>query len=416
MAEQTDLSRRDLLKTAGAVTAAAAVIQGAPAIQKVRAANDQVQFGMIGTGSRGSYLLKHLKNIDAARCVALCDLNEENLSHGVTTIGNNPKTFKDYRELLSQKDVDAVFVTVPLFVHFPLTKDALMAGKHVFCEKCLVFKPEEVHALRTLAAEHPKQTLQTGLQRRYSYFYQTVKQMVDKGILGDVHHIHAQWHRNMINEPSSLWTMKPGGEGNIANWRLYRSMSGGLTAELTSHQVDISDWMFGSAPEFVMGLGSLDMLKDGRNVYDNIQLIYRYPNGQKLTYSSISTNQFLPYFNGSRAQMGEIIYGTDGTVEITVGFDDAPAIAWWYREPPKKSASGQQAGREEAVRGRRDDGHRGRRQRAGPDHDQRHGVHRQGGLHRSRDEVRAAVADVEGRAAAGRAPQSGGCGTRELLP
>jgi len=85
-----------------------------------------------------------------------------------------------------------VYVTTPLFVHFPITKDALQAGKHVFCEKCLVFKPEEVHALRALAAEHPKQILQTGLQRRYSQFYQMVKSMVDKGILGDVHHIHAQ--------------------------------------------------------------------------------------------------------------------------------------------------------------------------------------------------------------------------------
>ena len=337
MAEHNDLSRRDLLKAAGAVTAAVAVpaVEGAPAIQKVRAANDQVQFGMIGTGSRGSYLLKHLKNIDNGRCVALCDINDENLGHGVQTIGNNPKTFKDYRELLAQKDVDAVFVTTPLFVHFPLTRDALQAGKHVFCEKCLVFKPEEVHALRALAAEHNKQILQTGLQRRYSYFYHTVKQMVDKGILGNVHHIHAQWHRNMINKPSSLWTMKPGGEGNIANWRIYRSMSGGLTAELTSHQVDVSDWMFGSQPEFVMGLGSLDTLKDGRDVYDNIQLIYKYPKGQKLTYSSVSTNQFLPYFNGNRPEMGEIIMGTDGTVEITVGDDVHPAIAWWYREPPK---------------------------------------------------------------------------------
>jgi len=341
MAQEIDLSRRDLLKAAGAATAVAAAIptvQGAPAIQKVRAANDQVQFGMIGTGSRGSYLLKHLKGIDNGRCVALCDINPENLKRGVDTIGNNPKTFQDYRELLTQKDVDAVYVTTPLFVHFPVTRDALQAGKHVFCEKCLVFKPEEVHALRALAADHPKQILQTGLQRRYSYFYQTVKQMVDKGILGQVHHIHAQWHRNMINKPSSLWTMKPGGEGNIANWRLYRSMSGGLTAELTSHQVDGSDWMFGSTPEFVMGLGSLDILKDGRDVYDNIQLIYKYPKGQKLTYSSISTNQFLPYFNGNRPEMGEIIMGTEGTIEITVGDDVHPAIAWWYREPPKAVA------------------------------------------------------------------------------
>jgi len=337
MPQPKDLTRRDVMKAAGAATVAAATrkLEGAPAIPTVKAANSQVQYGMIGTGSRGSYLLKHLKSIDSGRCVALCDIQQANLEHGVQTIGNSPKTFKDYRELLVEKDVDAVFVTVPLFVHYPITRDALTAGKNVFCEKCLVFKPEEVHALRALSAEHPKQTLQTGLQRRYSYFYQTVKSMVDKGILGNVHHIHAQWHRNMINKPSSLWTMKPGGESNISNWRLYRSMSGGLTAELTSHQVDVADWMFGSSPEFVMGLGSLDLLKDGRDVYDNIQLIYRYPDGQKLTYSSISTNQFLPYFNGGRPEMGEIIMGTDGTIEITVGDDVHPAIAWWYREPPR---------------------------------------------------------------------------------
>src|ERR1051326_145993 len=99
-------------------------------------------------------------------------------------------------------------------------------------------------------------------------------------------------------------------------------MSGGYTGEVMSHQGDIADWIFGSQPEFVMGLGSIDTLKDGRDVYDNIQLIMKYPKGQKFTYSSISTNQFLPYFNGQRAQMGEIIMGTEGTIEITVGFDE----------------------------------------------------------------------------------------------
>jgi predicted dehydrogenase len=336
MALDNDVTRRDFVKTAGAVGAVAAAIQGAPAIQKVKAANDQVQYGLIGTGGRGTYLLKHMKSISSGRCVALCDINPEHLKHGVDTILTNPKTFQDYRELVALKDVDAVFVTVPLFVHFPITRDALEAGKHVFCEKCLVFKPEEVHALRALKAQHPNQTLQTGLQRRYSYFYQTVKQMVDKGILGDVHHIRAQWHRNLINEPSAAWSMKPGGDKNIDNWRIFRSMSGGYTAELMSHQSDIADWMFGSEPEFVMGLGTIDTLKDGRDVYDNINVIAQYPRGQKFTYTSISTNQFLPFFNGQRAQMGEIIMGTEGTVEITVGFD-APymPIAWWYQEPPK---------------------------------------------------------------------------------
>jgi predicted dehydrogenase len=342
MAQDNNVTRRDVLKTAGAVTAAAAIIE-APAIRTAKAAGDQVKFGMVGTGSRGQYLLKHLKDIDNGTCVALCDIDQTNLNDAAKVATTSPKLYKDYRELLADKNVEAVFVTTPLFVHFPVTKDALEAGKHVFCEKCLVFKPEEVHGLRALAAAHPKQIIQTGLQRRYSYFYQTVKRMVDAGILGKVTHVYAQWHRNMINKPSRLWTMKPGAGSNIQNWRIFRSMSGGLVAELTSHQVDVSDWMFGSSPEFVMGLGTLDDIKDGRDVYDNVQLIYRYPQGQRLVYSTISTNQFLPMFNGQRSEMGEMIVGTEGTIQITVGDGPnnyepkgSPAIAWWYREPPKQ--------------------------------------------------------------------------------
>src|SRR5262249_52747230 len=140
MADNQDISRRDFVKTAGA---AAAAISG-PAIQKVRAANDQVQYGFIGTGRRGQDLPQHINQTDRGRCVAVCDVYEPNLNKGAQTAGTNPKTFKDYRELLSQKDVDCVYIATPLFLHFPVTRDALLAGKHVFCEKSLVFKPEEV--------------------------------------------------------------------------------------------------------------------------------------------------------------------------------------------------------------------------------------------------------------------------------
>ena len=199
MPPENDLTRRDLIKAAGA-----AAVTAAPFIQTVKAANEKVQYGLIGTGSRGNYLLGHLKEIDTGRCVALCDIQPTQLEHGVKTIGNNPAKYSDYRELLSRNDLDAVFITTPLFTHYGMTHDALQSGRHVFCEKCLVFKPNEVHSLRALVQEHPKQVLQTGLQRRYSDFYQTVKQMVDKGILGDVHHIHAQWHRNMINKSQPI--------------------------------------------------------------------------------------------------------------------------------------------------------------------------------------------------------------------
>src|SRR5713226_8498016 len=125
MADNQDVTRRDFVKTAGAV----AVIS-APAIQTVRAANDQVQYGFIGTGSRGQYLLEHINQTDRGRCVAVCDVYDPNLKKGAEKAGTNPKPFRDYRELLSQKDVDCVYIATPLFMHFPVTRDALLAGKH----------------------------------------------------------------------------------------------------------------------------------------------------------------------------------------------------------------------------------------------------------------------------------------------
>ncbi|MCX6622672.1 MAG: Gfo/Idh/MocA family oxidoreductase, partial [Acidobacteria bacterium] len=106
-----------------------------------------------------------------------------------------------------------------------------------------------------------------------------------------------------------------------------------LVAELASHQIDIADWMFGAQPEFVVGVGGLDFVKDGRDVYDNIQLIFKYPKGQKLMYSSICTNKHLSMFQGSRTEFGECIMGTKGTIEITVGTDKEPAIGMWFYEP-----------------------------------------------------------------------------------
>jgi predicted dehydrogenase len=179
--------------------------------------------------------------------------------------------------------------------------------------------------------------LQVGLQRRYSRFYQTAKQMVEKGLIGDVTNVYAQWHRNLINVPSATWTMKKNDpRGEDANWRLLRKYSGGLVAELGSHQMDIADWMFGSHFEFVSGVGGIDYFKDGRDVFDSVQLIFRYPKGQRLMASYISTNQHCALFAGQRAQFGECIMGTQGTIHITVGTDDEPALGMWYREPAKK--------------------------------------------------------------------------------
>jgi hypothetical protein len=72
---------------------------------------------------------------------------------------------------------------------------------------------------------------------------------------------------------------------------------------------------------------------DGRDINDNIQMIYKYPKKQKLIAMYVCTSTHIPMFGAARSEFGEIIMGTEGSVEITVGDDTHPVLATWYREP-----------------------------------------------------------------------------------
>ena len=306
--------RREFAKTAAAVGVAAAVASQGPFVQKSKAAEQVVNYAMIGPGSRGRRLLeRHLVHMTHGKCVALCDIYEKNLTRALKVFDNEPRSYTDYNEVMAQDDIEAVFITVPLYLHFPVMKAALEAGKHVFCEKSLVFTPEEVHALRDLHEAHPDLTIQVGLQRRYSLLYQRAKALIDAGAIGNITHIQAQWHRN------TNWRRKASEEfEDQFNWRLYRKYSGGLCAELMSHQVDVADWFLDQHPQSVMGVGGLDYWKDGRDIYDNIQLIFEYPGGQKLQYSSIMTNRHIAGRRVPGDGCRETILGTDGSIELTL--------------------------------------------------------------------------------------------------
>ncbi len=308
------VDRREFTKTAAAAGVAAAVASAGPFVAKGAAQERVVNYAMIGPGSRGRRLLeRHLVHMEHGRCVALCDIYEKNLNRALKVFDNEPDAYDDYNKLLERDDLDAVFITVPLYLHFPVMKAAMEAGKHVFCEKSLVFTPQEVFALRKLNEEHPDLTIQVGLQRRYSLLYQRAKELIDAGAIGDVTHIQAQWHRN------TNWRRKASEEfEDQFNWRLYRRYSGGLCAELMSHQVDVADWILDQHPSAVMGVGGLDYWKDGRDIYDNIQLIFEYPGGQKLQYSSVMTNRHIAGRRVPGDGCRETILGTDGAIELTL--------------------------------------------------------------------------------------------------
>ncbi len=96
--------------------------------------------------------------------------------------------------------------------------------------------------------------------------------MIDDGYLGKVTAIDARWDRNHDwRRP----VQAPELERQI-NWRMYQDYSGGLAAELLSHQMDFVHWAFDCRPTSVYGVGGIDHYKDGRETFDNIQLSLRY--------------------------------------------------------------------------------------------------------------------------------------------
>ncbi|QIL38364.1 Gfo/Idh/MocA family oxidoreductase [Pedobacter sp. HDW13] len=236
-------------------------------------ADQVINVAMIGCGDRGKGVLSVIKSMPAKyKIVAYCDLLDFRLKETEKYVPANAKAIKDYHKVLDDKSIDAVFIATPLSEHFKIAKDAVLAGKHVYVEKTMTYNIEQALALKKLVKQHPKQVFQVGYQYRYSPLYFKVKDMIQSGYLGKVTQIDCRWDRN------GNWRRAvpdPALERKI-NWRMYKEYSGGLAAELLSHQIDFINWAFETQPDEIMGSGGIDVFKDGRETYDNIQAILRY--------------------------------------------------------------------------------------------------------------------------------------------
>ncbi len=322
--QRNSIDRRSFVKSAIAATAGAASHIGAPAIIHAQSLDSPVVYALIGAGSQGRNHLRNLSTLKSGRCAVLCDTYEPNLAKGVEAIGGKPDTESgDYRRVLERKEVEAVFITTPYHLHVPMLLEAMSAGKHVFVEKCLMKEEAEIPQVYESKRRHPELVLQVGLQRRYSGVYRNAMRMIHTGVMGKVLTIRAQWHRN------TSWRRPvpdPKLESTI-NWRMYRKYSGGLMAELGSHMADVANWAFESEPMSVTGVGGNDYWKDGREIFDNVAVVYEYPLGQKFLFSAIGHNRHLDF--------AETILGDRGTIEITLGRNDPRATFY-----PQKLAPG----------------------------------------------------------------------------
>jgi len=278
------MKRRDFIEKSGLLsTGVLAGTSGLWAANNNFSANDKINIGVIGTGSRGGGMIPFINQIDGLNVTACCDVIPFRLDEGLSKTDTKTKGYTAYQSLLDNKDIDAVLIATPLNTHSKIAIDALEAGKHVYCEKTMAKGLSGIDALVN-KVNASDVIFQTGHQYHSSRLYTHVVELIKKGEIGKVTSFECQWNRNgdwRRNVPD------PSLERAI-NWRMYREYSGGLTAELSSHQIDFVNWVLGENPNKIMGTGGVDYWKDGRETYDNTHLIYEYPSGVKATFRCLT--------------------------------------------------------------------------------------------------------------------------------
>jgi len=266
-----------------------------------------VKLGVIGVGSRGLLLVELLKQVQGAVISCFSDNYQPHFDRAQQVIGSGARGYEDYRDLLAKEDVDAVIIATPLHEHRRITVDSLHAGKHVFCEKAMSRTYEDCNAM-VEAWQGRNQILYIGYQRIFNTrILQAIKEIED-GVIGDVTQIRACWHRN------NDWRRpvpSPELEQKI-NWRLYHDYSCGLMTELASHHLQVANWVLKDTPDYVMGSGSINHWKDGREVFDNVNLVYHYPSGTHVNYDSLTSNK--------KYGMEIQVQGPLGTIEMETGY------------------------------------------------------------------------------------------------
>lgn len=227
----SDLLRRDLLKEVNAKELSSGhglggKVFGYGTVEK------PVRVAVLGTGDEGSVLIGAI-NPKYVQVVAIADIrpfNQYRAFHGdvssptalsvraglIAKYGwkdeaearNHVRVYGDYKELLQKEkentdpetSIEAVIIGLPLFLHAPAAIAAMKQGYHVLTEKLMAHTVANCKEMAR-AAELYKKHCATGHQRHYNVLYDHVVKLLQSGVMGDLHYIRAQWHRN--NRPGS---------------------------------------------------------------------------------------------------------------------------------------------------------------------------------------------------------------------
>ncbi len=311
-----DVARRTFLLSASSALAAHAL-----------GSSDEVTLGVIGSGSRGTYVMGVFQKDAALRVNAMCDVYEPNLENAISVAskvpGTHPKAYRNYRELLADKDVQAVLIATPEHWHYQMVLDALAAGKDVYVEKPLCQTPRQGLAL-VEAERKSKQIIQVGMQRRSYDLFKEGREIVAGGTLGNVRMVRTWWLNNYLAGPPVTklagrldWEQWQGPAPHRAfdadrfrNWRLYSDYAGGIVADQGAHIFDGIQMLMGAGAPSAVTAAAGRTHKAGVDQPESVVAIAEYPEDFvavfTVNYAAMqykSRNDQLNQLDGDQARM-----------------------------------------------------------------------------------------------------------------
>ena len=263
--------------------------------QRILGANERVQVGFIGYGLIGAQHVYDFRNQKDVDCAAMCDVYQPRLEQGVAACGGKAKSYRDFRKLLDDKDVQAVAVCTPDHWHALLTIMACAAGKDVYVEKPLTLFIREGRWM-TEAARRYRRVVQVGTQQRSGRHYQKARELIRSGYIGKVTATRGGNFRNVMPGFGSPPDSAPPGDFDYDMWlgpaparpynphrglyhfRWFWDYSGGQMTNLAAHELDIVQWIMGvKGPRAVSSSGGRFALEDNGETPDTQNALFEYP-------------------------------------------------------------------------------------------------------------------------------------------
>ena len=286
--------------------------------------DDTINVGLIGFGAEARVLSASLVRIPGVRVRCVCDIwkfQQQQAKQFFKSYGHDVTTYEDYRDMLDKEDknIDAVVIATPDWMHCEHTCYCLRKGKHVYCEKEMSNKLEQAAEMCRVQHETGK-LLQIGHQRRSNPRYRHCFENIVPNMLGRVTTAYAQWNRTLapffaVKRPPKQEILTKYGYENpeqYLNWRWFYKYGGGSMVDLGSHQIDLFIWAWGVPPSSVTAIGGKDAFNPPRMAYDRVMCLYEFqmPDGTKneAYYQVISSN--------ARGGFYEQFMGVDASLTI----------------------------------------------------------------------------------------------------